>query len=135
MLQYYIINLTKSFSLSFLLSFLGIFLFFLFYSHNYENRARKNACGPPRDLAKICNLHRNLPYLPSPKIGLVIYIILNLRGVLYATLGGGLGDRVFVMWNPDKADRWKGGGADSRIPELSDQRSPRSGPWSHRHTF
>ena len=37
--QYYIINLRKSFSLSFLLSFLGIFLFFLFYSHNYENRA------------------------------------------------------------------------------------------------
>jgi hypothetical protein len=39
-----------------------------------------------RDLAKICNLHRNLPFLPSPKIGLVIYIILNLAGVLYATL-------------------------------------------------
>ena len=38
--QYYIINLRKSFSLSFLLSFLGIFLFFLFYSHNYENRAK-----------------------------------------------------------------------------------------------
>ena len=30
------------------------------------------------------------------------------------------GDRVFVTWNPDKADRWKGGGADSRIPELSE---------------
>ena len=28
------------------------------------------------------------------------------------------GDRVFVTWNLDKADRWKGGGADSRIPEL-----------------
>jgi len=39
-----------------------------------------------RDLAKFCNLHRNLPYLPSPKIALVIYIILNLGGVLYATL-------------------------------------------------
>ena len=29
---------------------------------------------------------RNLPYLPSLKINLVIYIILNLAGVLYATL-------------------------------------------------
>ena len=37
--QYCIINLRKSFFLSSLLSFLGIFLFFLFYSHNYENRA------------------------------------------------------------------------------------------------
>ena len=36
--QYYIINLRKFFFLSFLLSFLGNFLFFLFYSHNYENR-------------------------------------------------------------------------------------------------
>ena len=40
--QYYIINLRKSFSLSSLLSFLGIFLFFLFYSHNYDNRARSS---------------------------------------------------------------------------------------------
>ena len=37
--QYYIIDLRKSFSLSSLLSFLGIFLFFLFYSHNYDNWA------------------------------------------------------------------------------------------------
>ena len=30
------------------------------------------------------------------------------------------GGRVFVAWNPDNAEtRWKGGGADSRIPELS----------------
>ena len=35
MSQYCIINLRKSFSLSFLLSFLGIFLFFLFSSYNY----------------------------------------------------------------------------------------------------
>ena len=41
--QYYIINLRKSFSLSFLLSFLGIFLFFLFHSHNYENRAESRS--------------------------------------------------------------------------------------------
>ena len=27
---------------------------------------------------KICNLQCNLPYLPLPKIALVIYIILNL---------------------------------------------------------
>ena len=31
------------------------------------------------------------------------------------------GDRVFVTWNLDKADRWKGGGADARIPELSEK--------------
>ena len=30
------------------------------------------------------------------------------------------GDQVFVTWNPDKVDRWKGGGVDSRIPELSE---------------
>ena len=29
------------------------------------------------------------------------------------------GDHVFVTWNLDKADKWKGGGADSRILELS----------------
>ena len=39
-----------------------------------------------RDLAKFCNLHCNLPFLPSPKIRRVNYIILYLAGVLYATL-------------------------------------------------
>ena len=39
MSQDYLINLKKSFFLSSLLSFLGIFLFFLFYSHKYENWA------------------------------------------------------------------------------------------------
>ena len=28
------------------------------------------------------------------------------------------GDHLVVMWNPDKADRWKCGGVDSWIPEL-----------------
>jgi hypothetical protein len=39
-----------------------------------------------RDPTEICNLQCNLPYLPSPKIGLVIYIILYLAGLLHATL-------------------------------------------------
>ena len=30
------------------------------------------------------------------------------------------GGRVFVTWNPDRADRWKGGGVDPQIPELSE---------------
>ena len=47
MSQYYIIDLRKSFSLSFILSFLGIFLFFLFYSHNYENQARRRVVEYP----------------------------------------------------------------------------------------
>ena len=29
------------------------------------------------------------------------------------------GVRVFVTWNPDKADRWKGGGTDSQLSEYS----------------
>ena len=35
---------------------------------------------------KICNLLRNLHYLHSPEIGKVIYIIIYIAGVLYATL-------------------------------------------------
>ena len=35
---------------------------------------------------KICNLLRNLHYLHSPEIGRVIYIIIYIAGVLYATL-------------------------------------------------
>ena len=30
------------------------------------------------------------------------------------------GDHVIVMWNLDKADRWKGGRVDSQILELSE---------------
>ena len=35
---------------------------------------------------KFCNLLRNLHYLHSPEIGKVIYIIIYIAGVLYATL-------------------------------------------------
>jgi len=49
----------------------------------------RNSQKCARDPSKICNLQRNLPYLPQPKIGPVIYIILYLSRVLYATLWQG----------------------------------------------